>query len=63
MAASPCFLRVPGFFLRWQSFLLIGNTFAVQVQGKLFEGTGEDTDDLDGQGSLTFQVARADEVM
>jgi len=27
------------------------------VQGTLFEGTSEDTDDLDGTGSLTFQTA------
>ena len=28
----------------------------VQVNGLLYEGTSEDTDDLDGLGSITFQV-------
>ena len=37
--------------------LLVNNAIDVQVQGTLFEGTSEDTDDLDGTGGLTFQVA------
>lgn len=37
--------------------LLVNNTIDVQVQGTLFEGTSEDTTDLDGQGGLTFQTA------
>jgi len=36
--------------------LLVNNTIDVQVQGTLYEGTSEDTSDLDGQGGLTFQV-------
>lgn len=36
--------------------LLVNNTIDVEVQGKLFEGTSEDTDDLDGVGSTGFQV-------
>lgn len=36
--------------------LLVNNTIDVAVQGTLYEGTSEDTDDLDGQGGLTFQV-------
>lgn len=36
--------------------LLVNNTVDAEVQGVLYEGTSEDTDDLDGQGSLTFQV-------
>jgi hypothetical protein len=37
--------------------LLVGNVMDVEVRAKLFEGTDEDTDDLDGEGVLTFQVA------
>ncbi|SMC20168.1 hypothetical protein SAMN02745857_00844 [Andreprevotia lacus DSM 23236] len=36
--------------------LLVNNTIDTQVQGLLFEGTSEDTHDLDGQGSLSFQT-------
>lgn len=36
--------------------LLVGNIIDVVVNGRLYEGTSEDTDDLDGQGSLAFQV-------
>ena len=36
--------------------LLVNNTIDVQVQGTLYEGTSEDTSDLDGQGGLTFQA-------
>src|SRR6185503_17344320 len=36
--------------------LLVNNSIDVQVQGVLYEGTSEDTKDLDGQGGLTFQV-------
>lgn len=36
--------------------LLVNNTIDVQVQGTLFEGTSEDTDDLDGTGGVTFQA-------
>jgi hypothetical protein len=36
--------------------LLVNNTIDVQVQGTLYEGTSEDTKDLDGQGGLTFQA-------
>jgi hypothetical protein len=36
--------------------LLVNNTIDVQIQGTLYEGTSEDTSDLDGQGGLTFQV-------
>ena len=36
--------------------LLVGNVIDVQVNGLLYEGTSEDTDDLDGLGSVTFQV-------
>ncbi len=36
--------------------LLVGNIIDVVVNGKLYEGTSEDTDDLDGQGSVAFQV-------
>jgi hypothetical protein len=36
--------------------LLVNNTIDVQVQGTLYEGTSEDTKDLDGQGGLTFLV-------
>lgn len=36
--------------------LLLNNTMDVQVQGTLYEGTSEDTKDLDGQGDLSFQV-------
>lgn len=36
--------------------LLVNNTIDVQVQGTLYEGTSEDTSDLDGTGGLTFQV-------
>lgn len=36
--------------------LLVNNTIDVEVQGILYEGTSEDTNDLDGQGSLTFQA-------
>ncbi|MFZ5762210.1 MAG: carboxypeptidase regulatory-like domain-containing protein [Thermodesulfobacteriota bacterium] len=35
--------------------LLVNNTIDVAVQGTLYEGTSEDTDDLDGTGGLTFQ--------
>lgn len=35
--------------------LLVNNTIDVQVQGTLFEGTDEGTDDLDGTGGVTFQ--------
>jgi hypothetical protein len=37
--------------------LLVNNTIDCQLQGTLFEGTSEDTGDLDGTGSLTFQSA------
>lgn len=37
--------------------LLVNNTIDVQVQGTLYEGTSEDTSDLDGQGGLTFQAS------
>lgn len=37
--------------------LLVNNTIDVQVQGTLYEGTSEDTKDLDGTGGVTFQVA------
>lgn len=37
--------------------LLVNNTIDVAVQGTLYEGTSEDTDDLDGTGGLTFQAA------
>jgi hypothetical protein len=37
--------------------LLVNNTIDVQVQGTLYEGTSESTDDVDGTGSLTFQAA------
>lgn len=36
--------------------LLVGNIIDVVVNGRLYEGASEDTDDLDGQGSLAFQV-------
>jgi hypothetical protein len=36
--------------------LLINNTIDVQLQGILYEGTSEDTGDLDGQGGTTFSV-------
>lgn len=36
--------------------LLVNNTIDVQLQGTLYEGTSEDTDDLDGQGGVTFQT-------
>lgn len=36
--------------------LLVNNTIDVAVQGTLFEGTSESTKDLDGTGSMTFQV-------
>jgi len=36
--------------------LLVNNTIDVQVQGTLYEGTSEDTSDLDGQGDLTFHA-------
>lgn len=36
--------------------LLVNNTIDVEVQGLLYEGTSEDTTDLDGTGSTTFQV-------
>lgn len=36
--------------------LLVNNTIDVDVHGLLFEGTSEDTTDLDGTGSTTFQV-------
>ncbi|WP_406694603.1 carboxypeptidase-like regulatory domain-containing protein [Singulisphaera sp. Ch08] len=36
--------------------LLVNNAIDVQVQGTLYEGTSEDTDDLDGTGGTTFQV-------
>ena len=32
--------------------LLVGDIIDVVVNGKLYEGTSEDTDDLDGQGSV-----------
>lgn len=35
--------------------LLVNNTIDVAVQGTLYEGTSEDTNDLDGTGGLTFQ--------
>jgi hypothetical protein len=35
--------------------LLIDNTIDVAVEGKLYEGTSEDTDDLDGQGGSHFK--------
>jgi hypothetical protein len=35
----------------------VNNTIDVQVQGTLYEGTSEDTDDLDGTGGTTFQAA------
>lgn len=37
--------------------LLVNNTIDVQVQGTLFEGTHEDTDEFGGTGGLTFQAA------
>jgi len=36
--------------------LLVNNTIDVQLQGTLYEGTSEDTNDLDGTGGLTFQA-------
>jgi hypothetical protein len=36
--------------------LLVGNIVDVVVVGRLYEGTSEDTDDLDGQGAVSFQV-------
>lgn len=36
--------------------LLVNNTIDVQLQGTLYEGTSEDTSDLDGQGGTTFLV-------
>jgi hypothetical protein len=36
--------------------LLLDNTIDVQLQGTLYEGTSEDTTDLDGQGGTTFLV-------
>ncbi|KAF0815114.1 hypothetical protein IGB42_00191 [Andreprevotia sp. IGB-42] len=36
--------------------LLVNNSIDLQLQGVLFEGTSEDTNDLDGQGGLTFQT-------
>jgi len=36
--------------------LLVNNTVDVDVHGLLYEGTSEDTTDLDGTGSTTFQV-------
>lgn len=36
--------------------LVANNAIEVAVKGKLFEGTSEDTTDLDGQGAVTFQV-------
>jgi hypothetical protein len=36
--------------------LVTNNAIEVAVKGKLFEGTSEDTTDLDGQGAVTFQV-------
>ncbi|NTW52549.1 MAG: carboxypeptidase regulatory-like domain-containing protein [Chlorobiaceae bacterium] len=37
--------------------LLVGNTIDVEVQGYLYEGTDESTDDLNGLGKVTFQSA------
>lgn len=36
--------------------LLVGNQIDVVVNGVMYEGTDEETDDLDGQGSTGFQV-------
>jgi hypothetical protein len=36
--------------------LLVNNTIDVQIDGKLYEGTSEDTGDLDGLGSTNLQV-------
>jgi hypothetical protein len=36
--------------------LLVGNSIDVVVNGTMYEGTSEDNDDLDGQGSTGFQV-------
>ncbi len=36
--------------------LLLNNTIEVQLQAKLFDGTSENNQDLDGQDGLTFQV-------
>jgi hypothetical protein len=36
--------------------LLVGNVIDAQIDCKLYEGTTEGTDDLDGWGSLSFQV-------
>jgi len=36
--------------------LLVNNTIDVQIDGLLYEGTSEDTDDLDGLGTTTFQI-------
>ncbi|MDI9941508.1 hypothetical protein QM806_39890 [Rhodococcus sp. IEGM 1351] len=36
--------------------LLVGNVVDVQIDCKLYEGTDDSTDDLDGRGSLSFQV-------
>ncbi len=36
--------------------LLVNNTIDVDIQGTLYEGTSEDTRDLDGRGSITFQA-------
>ena len=41
--------------------LLVNNTIDVQVQGTLYEGTGEDTDDLDGTGGVTMFQAAVDQ--
>jgi hypothetical protein len=36
--------------------LLVGNVIDVQIDCKLYEGTDDTTDDLDGRGTLSFQV-------
>jgi hypothetical protein len=36
--------------------LLVGNSIDIVVNGVMYEGTSEDNDDLDGQGSTSFQV-------
>lgn len=36
--------------------LLVNNVIDVEVLGKLYEGTSEDTEDLDGQGGISFQA-------
>jgi hypothetical protein len=38
--------------------LLVNNDVDVEVQCRLYEGTSEDTDDLDGTSSMTFSVPR-----